>query len=186
MTRTSGRFAFAFILATAASPAFAQGLELEAVAVNMSNVGPTGVGRLDITIDRWTSAEDLARLRDEVVEKGEDRVSRALQELRPVGRIRTTGRLGWDLRFAQQTVLSDGSRRIVFATDRPLSFREQMAGGITRDYDVIVGEIRIGPDGRGQGTVVPWGRVEYDPANATFFVENFASAPVRLTEVKIR
>jgi hypothetical protein len=40
--------------------------------------------------------------------------------MKPVGRIRTPGSIGYDLRFAQQRKLPDGDREIVVATDRPM------------------------------------------------------------------
>jgi hypothetical protein len=45
--------------------------------------------------------------------------------------------------------------------------------------------MRVGPDGKGQGTLVPRASVMYDPEGRTLTVENYDSQPVRLTNVRV-
>ena len=82
-------------------------------------------------------------------------------------------------------MLPGGGERIVFATDRPMSFAERASGARSRDYEYLVGEVRVGPDGKGQGTLVPRANVMYDADNQTLTVENYDSQPVRLTNVRV-
>ena len=49
--------------------------------------------------------------------------------------------------------------------------------------DTPFGEIRIGPDGKGEGKVVPMARIEYDEQSRSIQIENYATEPVRLTQV---
>jgi hypothetical protein len=162
-------------------------VRLRAVAVNLSNVGTPGPTSLEIVIERWTSPDEFARLRDALAEKGSDGLMKELQNVKPrVGSIRTTGGgLGWDLQFAQETALPGGGRRIVFATDRPMSFHELANRPRSADYDFLLGEVRLGADGKGEGKLVPMARIAYDADEKMIEVENYANAPLQLTEVTV-
>ena len=161
-------------------------LTLEAVAVSLGDISrPSGTASMTIQIDRWSSDEDRNRLKDTVVEKGGDQLLKALQKTKPVGRLAVSGSLGWDIHYAHQVALAGGGRRIVFATDRPMSFAERAGGTRSRDYEYLVGEVRLGPDGKGQGTLVPRANVRYDDENRTLTIENYDTQPVRLTNVRL-
>jgi hypothetical protein len=156
-----------------------------AVAVNMSNVGAPGLFPLDITIERWTTDEELARLRDALLEKGSDRLLEELQEIEPrAGYIRRAdGGLGWDIRYARKMELPDGGYRVVFGTDRPMSFYERVNQPRSAEYEFLLGELRMRPDGKGEGKLVPMAKITYDKDDRLIEIENYASEPVRLTEV---
>ena len=110
------------------------------------------------------------------------RLEKGFDEL--VGYIRRQGGgLGWDLQFARRTDLPGGGHRVVFATDRPMSFTERSTNPRSADYEFLFGEIRIGPDGKGEGKVVPMARIEYDEQSRSIQIENYATEPVRLTQV---
>lgn len=161
-------------------------LTLEAVAVSLGDISrASGTAPVTIRIDRWSSDEERNRLKDAVVEKGDDHLLKALQKTKPVGRLAASGSLGWDIHYAHQVALPGGGRRIVFATDRPMSFAERTAGARSRDYEFLVGEVRVGPDGKGQGTLVPRANVMYDDENRTLTIENYDTQPVRLTNVRL-
>ena len=55
-------------------------LRLSAFAVNMSNVGPTGATRIDITIQRWSTDAERQGLLTTFAEKGPDKLLDALQD----------------------------------------------------------------------------------------------------------
>jgi len=161
-------------------------LRLRAFAVNMSGPERTRTGTLDITIDRWSTPEEAARLRDILAEKGADDLLEALQKIKPrAGSIQRTGQLGWDIHFAQQVVASNGSRRIILATDRPMSFFEAANQTRSSDYAFTLAEIRLGPDGKGEGKLVPAAKIEYDKEANTLEIENYNTEPTRLTQVQI-
>jgi hypothetical protein len=156
----------------------------QAVAVNMSNVGRSGMQQLDIRIERWTDETEFGSLRDALLEKGTDRLLSQLQDLKRVGTIRSaTGGLGWDLRFARRNELPGGGYRLVFATDRPMSFFERTSRPLSADYEFLLGEIRIGADGTGEGKLVPRAKVTYNKGSRAIEIENYASEPVRLAKV---
>ena len=161
-------------------------LTLEAVAVSLGNISrASGTTPVTIRINRWSTDEERNQLKDAMVEKGDDSLLEALKRLKPVGNLSTTGRLGWDIRYAHQVALPDGARRIVFATDRPMSFAERVSGARSRDYEYLVSEVRVGADGKGQGKLVPRANVTYDSEGRTLTIENYDSQPVRLSNVRL-
>jgi hypothetical protein len=160
-------------------------LRLRAVAVDVGGRRAL-TNTLDIAIERWTTDEEHKRLAAVLKEKGPDALLSALQKTRPrAGYIRTTGSIGWDIHYARQVTLDDGTRRIILATDRPMNFYELWNRPRSVDYQYTLAEIRLGPDGRGRGTLVPAARIEYDDITNTIEVENFEQQPVRLTEVRV-
>jgi hypothetical protein len=160
-------------------------LHLTAFAVDLG--GPTTrarSGTLDIVINRWSTPQEISNLKAILTEKGADGLLDAFQKMKEVGHIRTPTSVGWPIHFAQQVTGSAG-RRIIVATDRPMSFWELMNRPRSADYEFLLAEIRIGADGKGQGTLVPAGRIDYDNESNTLEVENYSTEPTRLTEVRV-
>jgi hypothetical protein len=168
----------------AASSSAPDTVTLHALAVNMSNVGETGAFPVDIGITRWSTDEDRTRLKDALRENGAGALTNELQKMKRVGFIRhSSGGLGWSLRYARRVDLPSGGYRVVFATDRPMSFRERADRPRSAEYDLLVGEVRIGSDGKGEGKLVPMATVTYNEAEGTIEIEDYASQPVRLSAV---
>jgi len=167
--------------ATPAAP-----LRLDAFAVNLSGVGRIGPQRLDIVIERWSSDAEQGSLLDTLKNGGASRLLHALQGVEPrAGYIRTTTGLGWDIQYATETPLPDGGRRIVFATDRPMSFFEVLGRPRSADYEFMVGEIHLGKDGTGEGRLAALAKVSFDEAKNRIEIENYGIQPVRLTRVVV-
>lgn len=161
-------------------------LRLTAFAVNMSGVGRAKAGRIDMTVERWSTDAEREKLRDTLIERGADKLLDTLQDVKPrVGFMRTPESLGWDLKFAREFVNSDGSRRIILASDRPMSFYEARNSTRSRDYEFTIIEIRLGPDGKGVGKYAGAVKVHYDKETKTLELENYGQEPIRLTEVKL-
>jgi hypothetical protein len=156
-----------------------------AVAVNLSNVGRQTSTTLEITIERWSTPAETERLSSMLLETGSDKLLDELQDIKPrAGFIRATGGgLGWDIQFAQKTDLPDGGKKVVFATDRPMSFVEAANRPRSADYEFLLGELRVRGDGEGQGKLVPRAKITYNRDTRTVEIENYASEPVRLTRV---
>ena len=176
----------------AASPGAADDkvLKLRAVAVDPGGVTPEGgrrasTGRLDVGIERWTTDAEHARLAAVLAEKGPDALLHELQKMPRSGYIRTPSTVGWNIHYARQMPLPDGGRRIVFATDRPMNFWELWNRPRSAEYQFLLAEIRLGPDGKGKGTLVPAAKIDYYEPTKTIEVENYSSQPVRLTDVQI-
>ena len=158
---------------------------LTAVALNMSNVGRTGMGTIDITIDRWSTDAERNTLLTTFFERGPEKLLDALQEARPVGRISAPGRLAWDLRFARQVPLAEGATQIVILTDRPVGFWEARNRPRTSDYPFTLIDLRIARDGTGEGKASVATRITFNKQKQVVELENYASEPVRLNNVRI-
>ena len=64
------------------------------------NSGTTG--RIEIDIDRWSTSAEREQLTATLFKGGQDKLLDALRDVKPVGRIYSTGSIGYDLRYAQQ------------------------------------------------------------------------------------
>ncbi len=169
----------------AAAPDLPTPLRLRAFAVNMNASGPRNSGTLDIVVERWSTPAEVDRLRT-VLEEKPDNLLSAVQKIKPrAGFVRSSGSLGWDLQFARETQLPDGSHRIVLGSDRPMSFWELSQQPRSADYQFMLVEIHLDKDGKGQGTLAPAAMVNWDNDTKTLEVENYSNQPVRLTQVEI-
>ena len=158
-------------------------LRLTAFAVDMSNVPlRTRAGTVDIAINRWSSSPERDRLVAALREGGAEGLLKALQKADEVGYISSAGSLGYPLRFAWQMKAPDGGRRILIATDRRVSFLEAVNQPRTIDYPFMLVDIRLGPEGKGEGKLMPLARIDVNDDHVVE-IENYASEPVRLTEV---
>ena len=169
-------------------------LRLSAFAVNMSTVATGKTAVMDIRITRWSTAAEREALITTAVEKGQDALLRALQRMPNHGRIAIPGwigpdphnaRLGWELHYAYLTPGEDGGHRIGIATDRYIGMWEARDRPRTIDYPFSLIEIRLDRNGKGVGKMAVATKIEFDKAKKQMVLENYASEPVRLNEVKI-
>jgi len=160
-------------------------LHLTAFAVDMSNMANrTRAGTVDIIINRWSSDQERDTLRAALREGGTDSLLKALQKIKePAGYIRTPSSIGYPLRFARQIPTPEGGKRIIVATDRYVSFLEATTQPRTIDYPFMLVDIRLGPDGKGTGKLMPLAKVT-ESEDHVVEIENYASEPVRLNEVR--
>ena len=172
---------------TAPAPAAAEDplLHLQAFSINLNNAARTNT--IDIVIERWSTPEEIDKLRGILIEKGGgDSLLSALQKVKPrCGYVRTSNSLGWDVQFAREVQLDDGTRKIVVATDRPMSFWETSNAGRSTDYEFTLAEIRLPKEGKGQGKAIPAAKLSFNKEKNTLEIENYQREPVRLNEITI-
>lgn len=192
MTRTASRILLAtLLLAPVVSPPLRATdgeplLRLTAFAIDVSGASRARAGTLEIVIERWSTDAERDRLRDTLTGRGSDALLDALREMRPrAGYIRTSTSLGWDIHFAREAALAGGGRRVIIATDRPMSFWELWARPRRAEYGFTLAEVRLPAEGKGEGKLVPAARVTWDEAARTVEIEDYAFEPVRLTEVRV-
>lgn len=154
-------------------------------AINM-NSGPK-TATVDFTIERWSSDADRAALLAILQEekdsyKANDKLLKALQKMPKLGYIRTPQTLAWDLRFARQSPLPDGGRRIVLATDRPIGFREAANQGRTMDYPFTIVEVQLDKNDKGVGKILAGTRIFIDKEK-NLVLENYGQQPIRFNEI---
>ncbi len=159
-------------------------LRLRAFAVNLNNRARTNT--IDIVIERWSTPEEASNLKAVLLEKGDDKLLSALQKTKPrCGFVRTSTSLGWDIYFARETPLPDGGRKIVLASDRPVSMWEARNSGRSMDYQFSLAEIRLPKEGKGEGKAIPHAQLTLNKDTNTLEIENYEREPVRLNEVSV-
>lgn len=152
-------------------------------AINM-NSGPR-TATVDFTIERWSTAAERNQLLNIIKEHKDptDALMDALQKLPKVGYIRTQNTLAWDLRYAWQSPLDEGGRRVVLATDRPIGFREARNQPRTIDYPFTIVEVHLDRNDRGQGKILAGTKIYLDKNN-DLVLENYGQQPVRFNEIR--
>ena len=72
------------------------------------------------------------------------------------------------------------------ATDRFVGFWETRDAASTVDYPFALIDIRLDKNKRGTGKMSAAAKVDIDRATRELLLENYASEPVRLTDVKVK
>lgn len=165
-------------------------LDFNAVAVNMSNVGPRGQTRLQIRVNRWSTDEERTKLMQSLMaQTGQARdrtLANTLFGKESVGTIRELQSLSYDLRYSRSNDTGDGGRQIILATDREIGFAESWRSSRTLDYNVSLIILNLDAEGRGDGQLMLGAEFVWDEEQNQLVITNFASEPIRLTSVRLR
>ncbi len=155
-----------------------------AFAVNTSGMGRAGSATIEVIVDRWTSDAERDKLINVLLDKGEDKLLSALQDAPVVGHIRNVENLGYDLHYARRGPLPEGGERVVVITDRPIGFWEASNRPRSIDYPFTVVELHLNKDGEGEGKLSIATKITGDRESKLITLEDYASQPVMLTQVK--
>lgn len=162
----------------------ARGARFSATAVSFDAPMGGATTPIDITIERWSTGAERDRVLNTIFESGQDKLLDVVQSLPRIGSIRTPGRVGFDLRYAERTPGPDTSERIMILTDRPIAFWEVRGGSRTMDYPFTVIELRILSNGQGEGRMTVGTKITADKAERTIVLENYNIQPVMLKNVR--
>ena len=138
--------------------------------------------QLTFTVERWSTDAERQSLADVLTEQGPEALLDKLRGLPVVGHLRASDSLGYPLHYADQQTLPEGGRRIVLATDRPISFSETWNSSRTLDYPFTVVELRVDGQGQGEGKLSLATKVMQ--AGDRILLENWDTVPVQLTNVR--
>lgn len=155
-----------------------------AFAVDIGVPGRTSAGPVEIVVERYSTDEERDRLLTVLLEKGPEKLLDTLQDLPRVGYIRTPNSIGYDLHFARKHPSEDGGEVISLATDRYIGFWEAANRPRTIDYPFTLIELRLGPEGVGEGKMSLATKIMFDKKHNTIVLENYKSQPVLLQNVK--
>jgi hypothetical protein len=157
--------------------------EFNATAIVNNEFG-AGAGRVVMRVTRWSTEAETEALLRTLLKDGPASMLDVLRDQKSVGTIRTPDSLGYDLRYSHQQPAEDGGRRIVLATDRPISFWEARNQPRTMDYPFTVIQMQIDKNGEGRGTLSYATKII--ARGNTIELENFASSPVMLTQIEAK
>lgn len=166
------------------APTVKDPMRFSAFAVSLP-AGASGV--VEIAIERWTTDVERQSILDVLAgasfkEGGQTKLLNALQKVKPRnGYIRTPNSLGWDLKYARENQLPDGTRQVVIATDKPVSFLAAASGSDVMDYPFSFVEMRMKPNDKGEGRLLVASAV--DVKDGKIQLENYGQEPVRLTTI---
>jgi hypothetical protein len=156
-----------------------------AFAVNMGS-GPKAF-TVDIVLERLSTDEEREGLIAAFVEGGQDKLLPALQKIRPrVGFIRTPNSLGYDLQYAWRFVNSDGTSRLVIATDRRINYWEARNQPRSIDYPFTIIEMRLDTKGEGEGRLAAGTKISKSRDGKTIELENYGISPIALNNIKLQ
>lgn len=171
-------------------------LHFTAFAVNLSNIATGTSMLLEIDVNSWSLESERAALIEvaTAAANNQNALLKALQKQPKRGRMWApqwrgpdpwNARLGWDLRYAHQEMQPEGGRRVVLATDRVVSFWEARNQPRSIDYPFTLIQIEVDRNGRGQGKMSVATKISFDRTEKVLELENYASEPVRLNDVKM-
>jgi len=169
-------------------------IRLRAFVVNMTNVRTGSNNIFEITVDKYSTAEERKDLIDTMAASGQDALLKKMQKIPIKGRIRIPGwvgpdpnnyRLGWDLRYAWRAPLEDGGTRLVLGTDRLMSMAEIRNQPRTVDYPFTFIEIHLPKEGKGEGRATGATKVIFDKKKNMIELERYSAGTVLLNEVTV-
>ena len=155
---------------------------ITAFAIDPNRPGLTA--NVDIQINRWTSEAEREQLTTILLERGAAKMLDALKAAPRAGSFRTTGTIGFDLRYARRTELPDGGQRIELLTDRPIGTVEAAEQGRSLEYPFTAMDIRLNAKGEGDGKLWLATRIAADKGTKVIVMENYNIAPIQLTAVR--
>ena len=154
------------------------------------NLSPGAGETISIHILRWSPDADRDRLAAAFKEKGDAGLQAVLDAVPTVGILWTGESLGYSLRYAHRAALPDGGERFIIATDRRLGAWSRgnpwKAAGqqAAPDLPFTIVELRLNRRGQGEGKMSLAGKVTFEPDGKTIALENYASVPILIKDVK--
>ena len=153
-----------------------------AQAVNRGETTATP-SRVELRVDRWSTDGEKTRLARTLREGGDDAFVSALETLEPLGQIRAPMTFPVEVRYAWQDPLPDGGRRVILIADRAVMvWREAMHLRGTERFTVI--ELRLPPDGEGEGKIAIGSRVGVNRSRDVVELTDYDAEPLRLIDVR--
>ncbi|PSH04463.1 MAG: hypothetical protein CXZ00_06465 [Acidobacteria bacterium] len=109
-----------------------------------------------IIIESFSTPEERQLLIDGFQKDGTDGMRKALEKMKPKGRISPERSVGNDVKFIRELPAENGQRRFRLVTDRNVAMPELRGGTRSRDYSIGAIELTLTADGKGgSGTVIP-------------------------------
>jgi hypothetical protein len=171
------------VMGAARAPATNGPETYRATATITTGGGATASAPVTIVVARTTPEDEGQALARAFVSGGEAALRRALDGLSPTGSVKIADASPTASRITLDRP-TDKGRLLTIVTDRPILF---LGGGLPdakgkEGYGFAVVDIEIDAQGNGSGTLSPAAKVKI--AEGAFVVDDYATQPLRLTDVK--
>ncbi len=153
-----------------------------ATAVAIAGVAGGSVVQVTIDIDDYTTDEERLQLAQALIEGGSDALRKAMNKMKK-GRVSVVGRTGTKVNYIRAWPTANG-RRIIMATERPMTFFELRRGTRSRDYEFGIIELLLDEKGRGSGELIAAAKIKFIEDQQKIEIEHYGIQPVRLTNVR--
>jgi hypothetical protein len=128
--------------------------------IMVTNAPATGVIRVKLTIERYSTVDERKAYADVIKSKGSEGLAQAMESV-TVGYIQFDQNLRYPLAYAIKVPTEKGEMLRV-ATNRPISFREQTKGFVSKDYPIGIMELQLPKDGPGDGFILAATAVQFN------------------------
>jgi hypothetical protein len=184
MAKRKTLFTIIFVLLVTSITSFAEDTKMKEVYnANAIALGKGLAGSLQMTITRWTTDEERATLLNALVNEGQEAMIKILEKQKETGFIRLPNTKGYRLYYAYQ--FTDGTKkRIVLATDRPVSMAEAWRNGRSTDYAITLVQLNLDENDKGEGWMGFAVKLKTDPEKKTLEIENYGTDPIQLKSVR--
>jgi hypothetical protein len=140
-----------------------------------------------IYIHSYSSEQDARNLHAIMLDGGPNALLKALQKMKPIGRIETDGTVGfYDFKLILSKTTATG-RQIYAITDRPIGFLEAYVDARSKDYPFGILQLELKTDDKekekGVGTLIYAAKIK-GLAGDRVDIENFTFAPIKLLAVR--
>ena len=126
-----------------------------------------------IIINQLSTPQERKTLIEAFNSSGQAGMLKALEKMKPKGRIALEGRVGNDVKYIIALPSKEG-RRFRLVTDRNLAFGELYNGTRSRDYDIGGAEITITDDDKGgSGTLLPACKIKMNKKSKQVEIESY-------------
>jgi hypothetical protein len=109
--------------------------------------------QIKVRICAYSSPEDRQILVDAFLDGQSEGLTKALEKMKPVGRISLPGTTGYDIAFAR-VVSTPTGKKIRFITDRKIAFGESYRNTQSQAFSLTAGEFDLNKKDKGKSTGV--------------------------------
>ena len=135
----------------------------------------------NLTINGYTSDEDLNKLAALVKEKGQDALRRALEDL-DKGQLSPTGRVGNRIAVIRKRQVGKNTI-ITIVTARVMSFSELYRNNRSVDYPFGYMQLTLNEEGKGTGKVMAAASIRFNKKKNTYEIESYGNQYIRVSNV---
>lgn len=152
--------------------------------VHLGGVLPSGTNSLWLTIESWSTDEEIEKLRRGLEQGGQKGLTDALGTMEK-GFVRVGNSLRWPISHAVSVDTPQG-RKVRAVTERPITFVETSISARSADYTVGIIEFVIPPGKRGEGILIPAAQVTIEGKEIVVTTPPQNTAPMQLQNVELR